>query len=470
MSAKVAECDAKTRFGLPPIAEGDEANCHDDNVMDVIPIDEDHKDVQSSRGEDEEEEEMLRHLKKKDGVMHVMDNLPKRLYILRNLWEYLENNLGVVPSQYLVGKYLDKGGIHVWLHESIRLNKDVRQLPEGVILKEVNNRKKEASKSVLVLGVPLHFPEENFHEYLRDVKEIIRWNPSRGKVARTSIVEIIFYKVEDAQSVLKYSKLVMDGIRYNVEPKFLSRAKVCRSCKKINPDHSPHQCTTIRCGVCAGKHSTKDHESLMDEKEKEMIKCPACAGDHIFNKCPVRAKEIKRSMKDQQRSYKDALTKRDRREFERPVKSTEPMKGVLTVEELMANPAKYIQIILNLFQKLQELLANGVMLNQPEASAPSEKIAVEHKITKRPRVVATVTIEQNQEGKYVCPKKCGIPASKTSGPIQKHLASCNGEDYQKQLKNKKADSRSTRVEASNQKEALKHGDISMFLKKTSDSL
>ena len=95
MSAKVAECDAKTRFGLPPIAEFDEANCQGDNVMDVSPIDEDHKDVESSGGEDEEEEEILKHLKKKDGVMHVMDNLPKRLYVLRNLWEYLENNLNV---------------------------------------------------------------------------------------------------------------------------------------------------------------------------------------------------------------------------------------------------------------------------------------------------------------------------------------------------------------------------------------
>jgi hypothetical protein len=160
---------------------------------------------------------------RKDGVLHVLDNIPKQLYELRNLYDYVENSLGIVPCQYLIGKYLDKGGIHVWLHVDIRLNQEVRTLPGGVILKEVMNRKKEASKSVLVFGVPMHFPCNNFKEFDENIKEVIRWNPPKGKTRSTGIVELVYHNGADAKAVLQKRRFVMDGIRYNIEPKFLAK-------------------------------------------------------------------------------------------------------------------------------------------------------------------------------------------------------------------------------------------------------
>ena len=455
-------------------AEEKVLSCHMDSVGDVVDQSNkmDVEDQDSSGGsENGEGEELYERLDpKKNGVLHVIDNVPKHLYEMRNLWDFIENELALAPPQYLIGKFLDKGGIHLWIHEDSRLGEMVQTLGEGVLIKEVRNKKLEASKSVLVFGVPLHFPVQNFTDVGYNIKEAIRWNPPKGKVRRTSIVELVFNTAAEAKCVLRNRKIALEGILYNIEPKFLSKARVCRNCKKINPDHSPYQCTTIRCGKCSGKHSTKEHENLMNEEEKEKILCPACAGKHIFIHCPSRAKEVKRSMKDQQRSYKDALTKRDRREYERPVQSKPEKKGT-SVEDLLAKPEENLALLLELFQKLTALFANGNLLSllqksqgQAPVAAPTVQFVEEPKsIPKRPKI----SPEQNEEGLFVCSKNCGILPSKTAGPMSKHILTCSGEDYQKQLKNKSTASRSIRVEAILQKSAPKS--VTAFFKKTPDS-
>ena len=252
-------------------------------------------------------------LRKKDAVLFVLDNVSEHLRRLLKLQEYIECELGLYSSEYLIGNYLPRNGILLWIakYRANAFSKPTT-LSEDGILSRIKNRRQEAERSIILYRVPLNFPDENFHDRFEGLDRVRRWT-RKGSSEPTEIVELVFYESDDARALLQSRYVKVEGMAFRSEPKFLQRPRICRVCKSINPDHNPTKCQKLVCGKCSGPHATKEHPP-----EIQAVRCPACKEEHEFSQCPNRSKEITRSLKAQKvlsRRMRSRQTRRTKARF-----------------------------------------------------------------------------------------------------------------------------------------------------------
>jgi hypothetical protein len=395
---------------------------------------------------DDEEGPLRRHC-----ALHILDNVPDRLRLLKELRPYIENEFGFNTSEYLIGKYLPRGGIQLFVHKSrasecnVPRGSQPRELSQGVTISRVYNRRAEAEHSVILYRVPLSFPVENFIEWFgEDLSTVRRWK-RKGSQEESEIVELVFYDKDDANYQIKQRYVKLEGMAFKAEPKFVQRPRVCRVCKKINPDHNPAQCKTITCGRCSGDHATRDHPIDQDN-----LKCPNCGEEHEFLACPGRAQELKRSLRDQKKSYRDALARSTHRG---PTPRRQTASDNVVTEASLDSILRDIDnagLIRILLEKLLSKYRNAILTeeSQPETlpqttTEPSESSEEkERTISKRREHTPGSDGSRPPVGKKPrsnfdpnCPKGCGFICHKP-GPMSQHANACTGVPKTKNSRNK----------------------------------
>ena len=352
-----------------------------------------------------------------------MDNIPKELYRFHELQTFLLENFEIEPLDYIIGKYLPRGGIQLWIGHLHSLDENESMtLPQGVVISRPVNRQEVAKRSIIVYEVPYTFDLSNFMVMLDDycIEKAVRW-PKKGSKELSKIVELRFYAQKPVEVLLSSGKLQVDDIKFRISPKFIHKPNMCRVCKKINPGHSSIECKEIKCGKCSGDHSTRDHDA-----EDLNVKCPVCGLEHAFTVCPLRQKELKKSMKKQQFSYRDAVLKRKRKDFEKKKLQNLDFNDV-DMDEFIQNPVN-ASFLEKLYLKLQEMFSSKV-----------QSLATEPKQNDTPVVVecedphASKRAKPDADNLYHCSKGCNL-TSRTAGPISKHEKLCTGEEYHAQTK------------------------------------
>jgi hypothetical protein len=89
-------------------------------------------------------------LYKGEAVQYVLDNPPSELKRLRNLESVIEKSLRITSYQFLIGRFLPRGGILLWFSKEVACNWDVIQIMEGAVAKKVRNSIEEVNKSVIL--------------------------------------------------------------------------------------------------------------------------------------------------------------------------------------------------------------------------------------------------------------------------------------------------------------------------------
>lgn len=407
--------------------------------------------------EGDEESESDRGPLPRECVLHILDNIPERLRLLRELRAFVENELGLSPCEYLIGRYLARGGIQLLIHRNRadECNRNpaftVVQLSQGVTLTRVVNKKADAARSVILYRVPVSFPVENFTEWFgEDLAGARRWT-RKGTREESEIVELVFFDRDDATYYIKQRYIKLEGMAFKAEPKFFQRPRVCRVCKKVNPNHNPGHCKTITCGRCAGPHATRDHP--IDE---EAVKCPNCGDSHEFLSCPGRVQELNRSLRDQKKSYRDALVRSRRRAS--TSQNTTPRTPALTEENMdtfLSDPQNS-DLLRLLLQKLL-LKFNDILLPSAQPTAALMEPSVQVSFV-TPSGVETTTPKRREhtppsdgstapQGKKArpefdprCPKGCGFLCHKP-GPMSQHVEACTGEARPRKSRTKSSGSR-----------------------------
>jgi hypothetical protein len=390
---------------------------------------------------------------KKESILHILEGVPPDLKRFIKLRAFLEEQ-GLSSDQYLLGKMVPRSGFLIYIlpWKAVGLD-EVRELPRGMSVRRIRNPRREAQHSLIVYGVPLDFSLDNFHDVLGEaLSGTKRWTRG-GSKEPSDIVELNFHDPADTAYHARAQRLLLEGMSFRVSPKFHRKTRICRVCKKINPGHSPGHCRRIVCGKCSGSHATRDHPA-----DEQKICCPACSQDHEFTRCPRRSEEMTRSLRQQHKSYKEALEKK--RSTPIPSPPTQTLSSLLTEDTILSalgDPQQRLfleNLMWTLFTLLRpshlpfpyhEAKAPATTIQEIETPPPSPPGRSTTMSTPKINPAAelghrTPELKKPKQGSSTlptlpCPKGCGYMTTK-AGPLKVHTEACTGESWLTQKKSK----------------------------------
>lgn len=374
----------------------------------------------------------------KRGILYLAENLPTVLRRIKLLDSAISSAMAWDFSQFVIGRTRPRGDVEVWVHHETACDRTVIPIQEGVTLRRVVNRQKEAKRCLIVYGVPISYPLENFWDMYPEQIETITRFKKRGGIEDSETVEVKFYDPDEAWEHIQAGYIWVHMARFRVAPKFIKKPRICRVCKTLHPNHKPNRCTKIRCGTCSGPHATRDHPIDIPD-----IKCPVCSEAHEFHRCPRQLKVAKSSIREQKKTFADVVARR--KDVAPSPKEIVPEKAHLPtnmseLKESLNHPEFKTFLSLLVAAILSgDLSPYGIpsaqmipeSIPRPSVIAPKKRIPT---VDSRPTtasptrstgdIVSPKKPKLTQSSPQPCPKGCG----KSFHPklIKDHMKSCRG--------------------------------------------